>query len=64
MPERIDFNQWFIDNSELPEAKRCSMFPEGSLKVLIGSMWIKLHDLPEPMLRGVIADYNKAQLTG
>tara|TARA_R110001599_G_scaffold162606_2_gene351907 strand:+ start:11798 stop:12010 length:213 start_codon:yes stop_codon:yes gene_type:complete len=60
MLDQTDFNQWFIDNDDMPEAKRCIVYPE-RLKVLIGNMWIDLHDLPEPMLRGVVEDFKEAQ---
>ena len=48
------FNQWLINNNDIPNTKEDH---SGRLKVLIGDMWINLHDLPEPMLRGVIEDF-------
>jgi hypothetical protein len=48
----------FIDNDDMPEARVSG----DRLKVLIGSMWVNFHDLPEAMARGVIQDFKKAQL--
>ncbi len=62
MLDQTEFNEWFIDNNEMPEAKRCTTRPD-RLKVLIGSMWVNFHDLPEAMMRGVIQDFKKAQLS-
>jgi hypothetical protein len=58
MLDQTDFNQWFIDNDDMPEARVSG----DRLKVLIGSMWVNFHDLPEAMARGVIQDFKKAQL--
>lgn len=54
------FNQWFISNNDIPNAIEDD---SGRLKVLIGNMWIVLHDLPEPMLRGVIEDFTNRNKT-
>ena len=59
MLDQTDFIQWFIDNDDMPEA---ALYGD-RLKVLIGNMWVNFHDLPEPMLRGVIQDFKKARLS-
>jgi hypothetical protein len=58
MLDQTEFNQWFIDNDDMPEASVSG----DRLKVLIGNMWVNFHDLPEAMARGVIQDFKKAQL--
>jgi len=50
------FKEWFlksIANSQITST--------GKLKVLAGNMWVKFTDLPEPMQRGVFADFSEYQ---
>lgn len=51
------FKEWFLKS--IPNAEITST---GKLKVLAGNIWVKFTDLPEPMQRGVFADFSEYQL--
>lgn len=47
-----EFHQWILEN--YPQSEITSM---GRIKLLVGNTLINWVDLPEPMKRGVIADW-------
>lgn len=48
------FEVWFLET--IPNA---AMTSTGKLKMLVGNMYVKFYDLPEPMQRGAIEDFKK-----